>query len=151
MMYLKINTDETIVYPYTIHELKNEYPNTSFPEVITNDLLNSYNIHLVYSTSKGNDYTKNYTEGIPHLVDGLYFQSWIVSNATQEEINIRLENKWNEVRRVRNQYLSECDWTQLSDSPLTIENKQEWIAYRQSLRDITLQDDPFNIIWPIKP
>jgi hypothetical protein len=27
----------------------------------------------------------------------------------------------------------------------------EWIAYRQALRDITDQQDPFNIIWPIKP
>jgi hypothetical protein len=51
----------------------------------------------------------------------------------------------------RNRYLSESDWTQLPDSPLNESKRNEWVIYRQSLRDITNQEDPFNIIWPIKP
>jgi hypothetical protein len=27
----------------------------------------------------------------------------------------------------------------------------EWSAYRQALRDVTTQTDPFSITWPTKP
>jgi hypothetical protein len=66
-------------------------------------------------------------------------------------IDLRNNTQWNQVKTIRNQYLSESDWTQLIDSPLTEEKKQEWKVYRQALRDITLQTDPFNIVWPTKP
>jgi len=32
-----------------------------------------------------------------------------------------------------------------------ISTKAAWATYRQELRDITTQSDPFNIIWPSKP
>lgn len=41
------------------------------------------------------------------------------------------------VRAVRNYLLSQCDWTQLPDSPLTEAKRAEWATYRQALRDIT--------------
>lgn len=66
---------------------------------------------------------------------------------TQEEI----DEKWIYVRRERRDKLELCDWTQLLDSQLTPEKKQEWSDYRQALRDVTNQSDPFNIIWPTKP
>ena len=58
---------------------------------------------------------------------------------------------WRAIRDRRNELLSETDWTQLPDSPLTNQKQTEWQIYRQALRDITLQTDPFNINWPIKP
>jgi hypothetical protein len=58
---------------------------------------------------------------------------------------------WENIRVQRNELLLESDWTQLSDSPLSEEKKIEWQTYRQELRDITSQQDPFNIIWPTKP
>ena len=60
-----------------------------------------------------------------------------------------------EVRRKRNTLLSESDWTQMSDSPLSASKKTEWATYRQTLRDIpTAQSsvtDIDNITWPTKP
>ena len=72
-------------------------------------------------------------------------------NKTQQEINQDTEDKWNSIRSQRNTLLYDCDWTQLPDSPLTNEKKQEWSTYRQALRDVTLQVNPDNIIWPTKP
>ena len=43
---------------------------------------------------------------------------------------------WTKVRRSRNFLLTESDWTQVPDSPLTTEKKTEWATYRQSLRDL---------------
>ena len=151
MMYLRINQDGSIRYPYNLEELRSENPNTSFFDVIPIETLLNYNVHVVYPVGRGSDYTKNYTEGTPQLINGQYFQNWIVTDATQEEIDQRLDSQWIQVRSIRNQYLSECDWTQLPDSPLTSEKKQEWVVYREQLRDVTLQPDPFNITWPTKP
>ena len=59
------------------------------------------------------------------------------------------EMQWDIVRADRNQRLQACDWTQLSDIPT--ETKTLWEPYRQELRDVTDQPDPFNIVWPTPP
>jgi hypothetical protein len=53
------------------------------------------------------------------------------------------------VRRDRDIKLKECDWTQITDSPV---NKETWATYRQSLRDVPLQEGfPWTITWPTQP
>jgi len=66
-------------------------------------------------------------------------------------INPEAEVRWAFVRSQRDRDLFSSDWTQGLDSPLSNEKKLEWASYRQALRDITTQPDPFNVIWPIKP
>lgn len=74
---------------------------------------------------------------------------------TTEEIaatqQVDTTNVWNNVRIERTNKLAKCDWTQLSDSPLTDAEKLNWKTYRQALRDITTQTDPENITWPQEP
>jgi hypothetical protein len=41
------------------------------------------------------------------------------------------------LRQRRNVLLSSCDWTVLSDSPLSETEKTAWLEYRQDLRDLT--------------
>jgi hypothetical protein len=54
-----------------------------------------------------------------------------------------------DVRRLRGMMLSASDWTQVADAPV---DRDAWAAYRQALRDVTLQDGfPLNIIWPNPP
>ena len=54
-------------------------------------------------------------------------------------------------RDTRNQLLSDSDWTQFNDSPLTGEVKTSWATYRQTLRDITSTDDWPNVSFPATP
>jgi hypothetical protein len=56
---------------------------------------------------------------------------------------------WEELRVLRNQRLSDCDWTQMSDVPFTEEQKISWKNYRQLLRDLPESITDSN--WPIKP
>jgi len=63
----------------------------------------------------------------------------------------KADTQWVVVRGERKTKLISCDWTQLDDVPLTAEKKTEWQTYRQALRDITTQPDPFNITWPTPP
>lgn len=147
-MYLRI-INEIINYPYSITDLRTSYPNVSFPANITNEILAEWGMYVVIPTPMPNDYTKNITEGTPVLRDSLYYQNWIQTNASQSEIDYRLENQWFTIREIRNELLFECDWTQLSDIPQA--TKDLYSAYRQELRNITSQQNPFNIEWPIKP
>ncbi len=53
-----------------------------------------------------------------------------------------------ELRRQRNQLLTETDYLALADSTLT--DKMQ--AYRQALRDLPANTvDPANPVWPVKP
>lgn len=147
-MYLHIKNGN-ITYPYTIEQLKIDNSSTTFPENLTEDVLNVFGVYSVVRTPMPNDYTKNITEDVPNLVDGIYYQNWVQSEASQSEIQARIEYKWDEIRDLRNNLLSQSDWTQLID--VNLPNQSEWQSYRQQLRDITNQSDPFNIVWPTKP
>ena len=148
MMYLRIK-DGVITYPYSVQQLKLDAYNVSFPKDLTTEILEEWGVYEVSRTPKPNDYTKIITEGTPQLVDGSYIQIWTQSDASQSEIDARIEDKWEEVRQLRNELLLECDWVVLSDSPL--KDSPDWLSYRQSLRDITSQTNPFSIVWPVKP
>lgn len=56
---------------------------------------------------------------------------------------------WELIRKTRNELLSQSDWTQLPDVQLSQDDIIIWREYRQSLRDITTQRDPNNIVWPL--
>jgi hypothetical protein len=58
------------------------------------------------------------------------------------------EEQWKKIRAERNALLAACDWTQLPDAPA---DAAAWATYRQALRDITDQANPFNITWPALP
>ena len=147
-MYLRIINNE-ISYPYTIKDLKAAHRNITFPNEIGEETMTQFDLYEVGQTPKPNDYTKNITEGTPTLIDGVYYKSWVETDATAAEISYRVENQWETIRIQRNELLTECDWTQLADIPS--ETKAIWSEYRQSLRDITSQTNPFSITWPVKP
>lgn len=80
--------------------------------------------------------------------NGVYYQTFNIEPMTEAEIADTIEKQWVRVRQERNSKLTACDWTQLPDAPV---NAADWTEYRQALRDITNQDDPFDISWPTKP
>ena len=151
-MYLKVS-GSIITYPYSVQNLKNENPNISFPTIISDSLLESFNIYQVEMKNSGydSDDTKDVTEVTPILSGSIYIQTYTISDADTETINKRREIKWSEVRSGRDSLLSESDWTQFNDSPISGSTLTDWQTYRQSLRDITNQSDPYDITWPNIP
>tara|TARA_R110000868_G_C10898096_1_gene764122 strand:+ start:793 stop:1161 length:369 start_codon:yes stop_codon:yes gene_type:complete len=58
------------------------------------------------------------------------------------------------LRNQRNGLLTESDWTQFNDSPLTDAKKAEWATYRQALRDLPATNTATTkatVTWPSKP
>lgn len=57
---------------------------------------------------------------------------------------------WYKVRKERQKLLLSSDWTILPDSPVL--NKEEWLEYRQKLRDLTeYYENPWDVQWPNPP
>jgi len=74
----------------------------------------------------------------------------IFDYTTKQWVDTRTnETQWLVVRAERSQRLQSTDWTQLAD--ISAETKALWEPYRQALRDVTNQSDPFNIVWPTPP
>ena len=68
------------------------------------------------------------------IIEGIYEvekYKIISGSAVEQDIDF-----WNSIRIKRDVLLSESDWTQTADSPLTDSKKAEWVTYRQALRDV---------------
>lgn len=64
----------------------------------------------------------------------------------------KLEQRKQAQRAVRDNLLSQCDWVVTKAQEIGEEVPQEWLMYRQALRDIPEQPGfPDDIDWPTKP
>ena len=60
---------------------------------------------------------------------------------------------WWMVRQVRDEKLKSSDWTDTMSAidRLGVERFNAWQQYRQALRDVPLQGDPYAVVWPALP
>jgi len=69
------------------------------------------------------------------------------------KVQAKTDAQWTQVRAQQTDLLYKSDWTcSVIDPPAPIlAQRDQWVAYRQALRDVTTQSDPFNITWPVPP
>ena len=81
----------------------------------------------------------------------------VVKKADTQIRSINDELKWNGIRFERDKLLQEADGQSFVSISAIIKGEEKpsnaiaWETYKQSLRDITDQEDPNNITWPTKP
>ena len=98
--------------------------------------------HITSSVNEGTSYHLSW-DGTTVSADDTAKSTW------------ELAEEWKRIRAQRNRLLSESDWTQGGDSPLTTQQKSDWAVYRTSLR--TLPEDQSSVTsysdinWPTKP
>lgn len=149
-MYIKLTNGKP--ENYSIGELRRDNPQVSFPKNPSAELLAQYSVYALKEVERPvvNFATQNVKEGVAKLVGANWTQTWIISNATEEEVAQRLSDQSNAVRAQRNSLLAQSDWSQMPDSAII--NKEEWVTYRQALRDVTKQlSFPWSINWPVSP
>ena len=145
-------------------EFRSLYPNTSFPKVLTTDILGSYGVDPVLEGPQATTtppYEISVRQGVEEI-NGKWFAKYVVgpvftdteeATAAEQEAAYRTridEQVATSVREQRDRLLAETDWTQSRD--VTLDNDADWTAYRQALRDITSQEGfPHNVTWPEKP
>jgi len=65
---------------------------------------------------------------------------------------VDVDAAWATLRLRRNQLLTQSDWTQTVDNPMSSSTKLSWAAYRQALRELTDNTvDPTCPVWPPSP
>jgi hypothetical protein len=100
-----------------------------------------------------------FSEPVKYSANDTYDSIKILSGQTKpsyEEFKIVYDRVVNVIvpfenlRAKRNELLQDTDWTQVSD--ITLENWEEWVAYRQALRDLPANtEDPTHPEWPEPP
>lgn len=136
-----------------IATINSMFPNTSFHETGPNSDFMAANGIMEVIDYIPVDVSKQrlvYVE--PYIKDNKVYVCMLEDLSEQEKQNYQNQlilSQWDIVRQMRDQKLKDTDYTQLSD--VNISNKQDYVVYRQQLRDITTQTDPYNIVWPTKP
>jgi hypothetical protein len=138
-------------------ELRLLFPNTSFPQIISEKSLPK-NIQFLYDSIKPSttDLQITIEDGV-ELNGDKWFTKWKVADrfTTKVEKNTYLDkvntDKWVTIKAKRDKLLSESDWIVTKSLELGIPVPPQWINYRQILRDITLINDPDKVVFPSLP
>lgn len=161
MFYINTKTGE---YPVMEGLIRSLHPNTSFTEPFVAPEPFAF-VAEATRPEITNPVIQTLKELPPVMSDGKYYRAWEVvskfaeytdENGVKHTVEMQeaaamqdeVATRWAMVRADRNAFLAACDWTQLPDAPV---DATAWAAYRQALRDITDQPDPFNIVWPEPP
>ena len=128
----------------TIQQL---FPNTSFSIAGPNaDFLSANNVVELVQTLSYTEPTQKLSNVDAYVEGGKAYSVKIESTTTDEQTTLT-NAKWVAVRNMRNNLLQATDWRASSDLTLA----DAWKTYRQALRDIPTQSDPYNITWPTVP
>lgn len=148
-----INT-ETMQYPVSEHDIRNEYPNTSF--TIPFVAPEKYAPVLNSPTPTFDAMTQGYREVAPALDTlGNWMQQYEVYELDPEQIAYNEEQAKQRNKTQAESLLKESDW---SDKPSVVDtskalhlvNAAEWDTYRDALRMIAVVPT-VTVEWPTKP
>ena len=132
---------------YSLGQLRRDNPNTSFPKLIPDGLLASYDVYP-YTRPAVPEYdslTHEITDGSFEQVSG----EWSLPYVVQQQENIDAEKN---IRSRRDSFLLQSDWIVVKSYERGQNIPADWELYRQALRDITEQTGfPYEVTWPIKP
>jgi len=118
--------------------------------------LNGFYTSKIHGKNIPSDSIEITDELYKNLIDGQCYGKRIIPDIDgnpilSEYIQPSIEKKSENTRVIRNNLLSSCDWTMLSDVVLSDDLKNAWKSYRQSLRDITTQKTFPDVVWPNIP
>ena len=136
-----------------INNLQMAFPNVSIPLSISPEDLNALGVDPILEGPQPQltRFQSAIKTGPEQDSKGNWMWVYVAVDWTPEQIEQATTQQWANVRSERDRRLLDSDWSQLPDVPLTEEKKVEWVVYRQELRDVTNQPDPFEITWPTKP
>lgn len=143
-MLLRMRATGQVMYD---NEFRTAHPNTSFPPVLTVEILNDFGADPVLQGPQAQPtrYQVSYSDGVEEI-NGQWFTKYSVADMDEEAKKSVDDRQADSVRTERNKKLADSDWTQVADSPV---DKDAWAVYRQALRDITAHEGfPWEVVWP---
>ena len=152
-MYVKIVDGAVDTYPYTVQNLREENPNTSFNRNVSDEEFASYGVlPVTYADPPSYTQRTQYLsqDETPSLVDGAWTITFTVMTQTSEQIAEYDTDIASNNRGERDFKLGQTDFYALSDVTMS----SEMTTYRQALRDITAHENWPNLEdadWPTAP
>lgn len=147
MQYLKIEDGKVTK---TINNIRREFSTTSFPNGVPEKKWLEEQKLVAVTEPQLADHRDKVETVDPFEKDGKWYTTKVTAYVDDTPAPTT-EEKWNNVRNVRNQKLKDTDWTRMDDVDITDSKKEEYKTYRQALRDITKQADPDKVTWPTEP
>ena len=151
-------------------ELRRRHWNTSFPAVWNQDVFEHIGIDPIFAAPQptNTDPLKTVRQnGVVQDSNGKWVDNYEIvdmfADTTDEGVTTtkaqheeafmaaRSATQWTAIRSERDRRLNETDWVSIRAADTATPMSAEWASYRQALRDITTQTDPFSITWPTKP
>ena len=150
MWYVQAQGDTFIRHIFDVEPTQWDADNYCYARRLTDEQVEHFGVHKkqIVTPPYHDAATQLLEEGPALLIDGVWTQNYIVSDLSADESAAKVEAQWPIIRAERNKLLVESDWTQLPDAPV---DAAAWATYRQALRDVTTQANPFAIVWPQGP
>jgi hypothetical protein len=144
------NTSFPAVWDASVCEFIGIDPVLQAPEPSNTDPLKTIRLNGVVQDSLGN-WVQNWE--VVDLFTDTTVEGVTTTKAQHEEAFMARRNteRWTQVRSQRDSLLKDTDWLSIRAADTATSMPTEWSTYRQALRDVTEQSDPFNIVWPTKP
>ena len=134
----------TVTKTGTIYEL---FPNTSFPKSgVPASFISDNNMLEITEWLATTEPDQKLTKVYVYLESGQAYNCKVEATTTEERTTL-INKQWSGIREERDEKLKETDWRASSDLTMS----DDWKTYRQALRDIPTQSDPYNITWPTEP
>ena len=146
-MEIRIRESGAVV---TESEFRAMHPDTSFPQVLVEGLLDNFGADPVLNgpQAQPSRYQTAYRNGVEQI-NGKWYTKYSVADMDDEAKAALDAQQAASMRAERNRRIAECDWTQLADSPA---DKNAWAIYRQALRDLPITEGfPWEVVWPTAP
>lgn len=150
MWYVQAQGDTFIRHIFDVEPTQWDADNYCYARRLTEEQVEHFGVHKkqIVTPPYHDPATQSLEEGPALLIDGVWTQNYIVTDLSADESAAKVGAQWNVIRVERNKLLVASDWTQLPDAPV---NAAAWATYRQALRDVTTQANPFAIVWPESP
>jgi hypothetical protein len=92
-------------------------------------------------------------DNLPTLTDGSWVLGYTLETTGTQEEHDKIVSRFSKgIRGFRDKLLAESDWVVTKSLELGEAVPEDWLTYRQALRDITSQEGfPLDVTWPTKP
>ena len=150
MWYVQTQGDTFIRHIFDVEPTQWDADNYCYVRSLTPEQIEHFGVHKkqIVTPPYHEPATQSLEEGPAVLIDGVWTQNYIVTGLDADASAAKVGAQWRVICAERNKLLAASDWTQLSDASA---EAAAWATYRQALRDITTQANPFAIVWPESP
>jgi hypothetical protein len=152
MAYINTNT---LQYPISEQDIRNEYPNTSFPTPFVAP--ENYAPVLLSPQPQYNQITQIVQEQAPEETNNQWFQVWAVVDLDPQQIEYNEQQAKQNNKNNAESLLQQTDWTATVDisnpqySNPYLMNQDAFLTYRSQVRAIAVNPPVTVTEWPVKP